>query len=98
MVFAGIFPTSADDYPRLREALGRLKLNDAALAYSGENSLALGFGFRVGFLGLLHMEVVQERLEREYNLSLIASSPTVPYQIRLTDGKEKTDSFTIRVS
>lgn len=90
MVFAGIFPSNAGEYPRLRDALGRLKLNDAALAYQGENSQALGFGFRVGFLGLLHMEVVQERLEREYDLELIASSPTVPYEIRFTDGSEKT--------
>src|SRR5581483_3880046 len=86
MVFAGIFPTEADQFTRLREALGKLKLNDAALTYQGENSLALGFGFRVGFLGLLHMEVVQERLEREYDLELIASAPTVPYEIKLTDG------------
>lgn len=90
MVFAGLFPALSNDYPKLRDALGRLKLNDSALTYQGENSLALGFGFRVGFLGLLHLEVVQERLEREYNLSLIASSPTVPYEVRLTDGTVKT--------
>jgi GTP-binding protein LepA len=89
MVFAGIFPVESDNFPRLRDALGRLKLNDAALTYQGESSLALGFGFRVGFLGLLHMEVVQERLEREYNLELIASSPTVPYDITFTDRTEK---------
>lgn len=90
MVYAGIFPVESDDFPKLRDALGRLKLNDAALTYQGENSLALGFGFRVGFLGLLHMEVVQERLEREYNLELIASSPTVPYQITFTDNSMAT--------
>lgn len=90
MVFAGLFPTEADQFTKLRDALGRLKLNDAALSYQGENSQALGFGFRVGFLGLLHMEVVEERLEREYDLELIASAPTVPYEIRLTDGTEKT--------
>jgi GTP-binding protein LepA len=88
MVFAGIFPVEASEFAKLREALGKLKLNDAALTYQGENSLALGFGFRVGFLGLLHMEVVQERLEREYGLELIASAPTVPYQIKLTSGEE----------
>lgn len=89
MVFAGLFPVNADEFGKLRDALGKLKLNDAALSYLGENSLALGFGFRVGFLGLLHMEVVQERLEREYGLTLIASAPTVPYELKLTSGEER---------
>jgi GTP-binding protein LepA len=88
MVFAGLFPVSTEDFSKLRQGLGRLKLNDAALTYSGENSLALGFGFRVGFLGLLHLEVVEERLEREYGLALIASSPTVPYQVVTNDGRQ----------
>jgi GTP-binding protein LepA len=88
MVFAGIYPVENDQFPELREALEKLTLNDAALQYTPENSLALGFGFRVGFLGLLHMEIVQERLEREYNLRLITSAPTVEYQVKTTSGEE----------
>jgi GTP-binding protein LepA len=88
MVFAGIFPVDRDEFPRLKEALEKLKLNDAALVYNPENSPALGFGVRAGFLGLLHLEVVQERLEREFNLELIMTSPTVGYKVLLTDDKE----------
>ena len=86
-VYAGLFPVSSDDYEAFRDALGKLSLNDASLFYEPETSTALGFGFRCGFLGLLHMEIIQERLEREYDLDLITTAPTVVYEVELTNGE-----------
>jgi len=86
-VYAGLFPTSSDDYEDFREALAKLSLNDASLFYEPESSDALGFGFRCGFLGMLHMEIIQERLEREYNLDLLTTAPTVIYELELNNGK-----------
>lgn len=87
-VYAGIFPSSGEDYPALRDALEKLKLNDSALEYTPETSSVLGFGFRLGFLGLLHLEIVKERLEREYNLSLVVTNPSVDYEVSTTSGDE----------
>ena len=91
MVFAGLFPTNADDYANLRDAMDKLRLNDASFTFEPENSTALGFGFRCGFLGLLHMEIVQERLEREFDLDLITTAPGVSYRVTKTDGDRRRD-------
>ncbi len=89
MVYSGLFPIDGSDYPLLRDALDRLQLNDASLAYEPETSAALGFGFRCGFLGLLHLEIVRERLEREFDLDLISTAPNVVYRLVMDDGSER---------
>ena len=88
VVFCGLFPVDAADFEALRAAVGRLRLNDASFSYEMESSAALGFGFRCGFLGLLHLEIIQERLEREFNLDLIATAPSVVYEMKLRDGSQ----------
>ncbi len=87
LIFASLYPTSQEEYPKLTDSLDKLSLNDASLSYTSENSTALGFGVRIGFLGLLHLEIIKERLEREFDLDLIVTSPSVSYQVSLTNGK-----------
>src|SRR5699024_7540038 len=87
MVYCGLYPVNSEDYNPLRDALERLELNDSSLQYEAETSQALGFGFRTGFLGLLHMEIIQERIEREFNIDLITTAPSVIYEVRKTDGE-----------
>ena len=89
MVFSGIYPINTADYEHLKVSMGKLQLNDSAFVYQAETSVALGFGFRCGFLGLLHMEIVQERLRREYDMDIIATYPSVVYHVTMTDGTVK---------
>ncbi len=88
MVYCGLYPVDTNEYNDLREALERLELNDASLQYEPETSQALGFGFRCGFLGLLHMEIIQERIEREFGITLITTAPSVVYKVKTTSGEE----------
>ena len=88
VVFCGLFPVDASDFDELRAAMGKLRLNDASFSFEMETSAALGFGFRCGFLGLLHLEIIQERLSREFDLDLIATAPSVVYEIAMTDGDD----------
>ena len=97
MVFAGVYPIDSDDYEKLKASMGKLRLNDAALNYSPESSAALGFGFRCGFLGLLHMEVIMERLRREYDLDILSTYPSVVYKVRFNDGREETFENPLRM-
>ena len=94
VVFCGLFPVDAAEFEDLRAAMGKLRLNDASFSYEMETSAALGFGFRCGFLGLLHLEIIQERLEREFNLDLIATAPSVVYQIQLTRRRRRSSCTT----
>ena len=93
MVFSGLFPVDGSDFPALRDALDKLKLNDAALTYEPETSVALGFGFRCGYLGLLHLEIIRERLEREFDLGIISTAPSVVYEVTLEDRSTHTDTL-----